>query len=227
VVAAALLAAVALAVAVAFLVLPDRDEGVSAGATTSATSGSSSAAGTGAGASTGTGTGTGTGTRTAAEPGTPTGAAGRTTAEVCDSARLGLRITYPAGWYTPPDGDFSCALFDPDPFEVTAQSEVPFVAVIVTRGEGSLGDQVARIRGSAGEEVVRGGARTLGGRDGYCLTTRSNGEGLIDAGASISYCLVDFGSFTATFQNVRLPDVPDRGFAAVVESVAAQAQPAG
>lgn len=227
VVAVAVLVALALVVAA---VLARRDTTTTTTGTTTPGASSTSASTVATTSTTTTSTSRSSSTSTSAKAATTTtaGGASSTTApatkdQTCESARAGLRLTYPAGWHTATNPEWACLLFDPDPIDVPVQSELPFVAVAVVPEDVDFAAATARALGTSTATIEAQDGTSLGGRPTLCIVAISNGEGLLEAGTRTYTCYVDFGTKAISFGNNRVPGGADRGFDEAVRAVAASA----
>jgi hypothetical protein len=153
---------------------------------------------------------------------TPGGPAGL--GQVCTSARVALVIHYPTNWYATDD----CVAFDPAPITVPQDSELPYVAVVVSRMEqdwATAKDLLLHQPQQFGttEQLEE---TTLGGREAVCLVSIANGQGLAVVGARTFMCAVDFNGQAIVFSSLTPPGGADPAYDAAVRDVAAAATPA-
>ena len=120
---------------------------------------------------------------------------------------------------------WACSLFDPDPFVVPVQSELPFVAVAVIPHDVDLATATSQALATRAGTIQSQDSSTLGGRNAFCVVEIANGQGLFQTGTRSYTCYVDFGTKVISFGNTRTPDATDRGFDEVVRDVAASAVP--
>ena len=104
----------------------------------------------------------------------------------------GYSVSYPSGWQTN-SGDVIplCSAFDPDPFEIPRDSEMPFeIAVTIDV------DAVAFETTSASsrwEKVLSSERTTIAGRPAIRVEAEATGEGLADRGMRSLRYVVDLG----------------------------------
>lgn len=113
----------------------------------------------------------------------------------CGNEQAGYSLRYPAGWHSH-QGEVvaPCSLFDPQPFEVPRNSEVPYEIAI------HVGTETAPFETLAGEMVGRTVLQreetTVAGRSAARIETESTGEGLLDRGVRSYEYVVDLGDET-------------------------------
>lgn len=146
--------------------------------------------------------------------------------QTCTLASAGAVMTYPAGWVTASEPDWSCALFDPDPIEVLPQTELPVVGAQVALEPIDLADAVDQRRTPFFGTVLDEEAVDLPGGTGTCLEVEDTGNGLMPAGTLHFACLQPWAGGTlvvATTGVVLEGEGLDPGYGAAVEVVRAMA----
>jgi hypothetical protein len=112
----------------------------------------------------------------------------------CRNERQGYSISYPKGWYTDAlTAEGECAFFDPEPFEIVADSEFPPTALEAHEVEpGTPYEDVVDALADPMFETVRLREDTeVAGLPAVLLETVATGEGLYDKGTVTYGYLID------------------------------------
>lgn len=122
----------------------------------------------------------------------------------CTHSGQGFSVSYPAGWTTN-GGEVvpACTAFDPDPFEIPRNSEMPFDIAVVIDVEDAPYETITE--SSRWERIVSDEPVTVDGRNARRVEAESTGEGLGPAGMRSLRYVVDLGngrSLVATTHDV-------------------------
>ena len=104
----------------------------------------------------------------------------------------GYSVSYPSGWQTN-SGDVVplCSAFDPDPFEIPRDSEMPFEIAVTLDVDAVAFETTAGP--SRWENVLSSERTTIAGRPAIRVEAESTGEGLADRGMRSLRYVVDLG----------------------------------
>ena len=110
----------------------------------------------------------------------------------CTNLIDGFSVSYPEGWHSnegavvPP-----CTAFDPEPFEIPRESEMPFeIAVVIGVEEADFGELA---RPSIYERVLSTERLAVDGRPALRIEAEASGEGLAPRGMRSLRYVIDLG----------------------------------
>lgn len=111
----------------------------------------------------------------------------------CTHPREGFSVSYPAGWTTN-SGDVvpTCTAFNPEPFEIPRDSEMPFGIAVVIDVETVSYETI--IEPSQWERILSDQPITIDGRNARRVEAESTGEGLAPPGMRSLRYVVDLGN---------------------------------
>ena len=113
----------------------------------------------------------------------------------CHSATGAFTASYPAGWKTLADGSkWSCMLFDPGPISVTADSELPDVAVMVFVDATSYTKLIKQYKSSTTTAVLQTDAGSVANHSTTVLELQNNGKGYFAKGVREAVVIMDTGA---------------------------------
>lgn len=116
----------------------------------------------------------------------------------CTNPQYGYRLNYPDGWHAELTfSGWQCALFDPKPFTVTPDTEVPPVTVIVSVADFPYNSSVAQYTDPGSYQLLSRTDLTVDGAPAVAvevLTTQNNAP--LPVGTSRYAVLVDLGAKT-------------------------------
>ena len=140
----------------------------------------------------------------------------------CRNDDVGVTVLYPAAWFAySGDATWKCLLVDPNPIEVTAQSELPDVAVRLVPIEEAYATVLAGEGQSAAWTLLRSGETTIDGRPATVFEEDSTGDGFYAVGVRRYAFIVDRGAGGALIiETVGRPGDTYFANAAVVDLVA-------
>jgi hypothetical protein len=120
----------------------------------------------------------------------------------CASGQYGYSLEYPDGWHAELSfPGWQCALFDPNPFTVTANSEIPRVAVVVSVAEFSFNSSVAQYTDPATSQLVSKTDLTIDGQPAAAVEIAMTQEVTpLPAGTMRYAVLVDLGLKTLVIE---------------------------
>lgn len=110
--------------------------------------------------------------------------------KLCVNRELGFAVAYPAAWYTAR----TCTFFDPEPFQVPANSDFTGTALELDAAEASPAVVVSGIVSPDFTSARRQTHATAAGRSATRFEVTSNGNGLLDAGTRIYGYVIDRGT---------------------------------
>lgn len=125
----------------------------------------------------------------------------------CENEFYNYRLEYPASWYAELDDPYwECGLFDPLPFELVPDSELPSVAIALYVVPGSYDENRSIVAEPAGDTLIAmSQQRDLPGRRVLCGVIEATGDGYYDAGTLRLSCLVDWSLDTVLVEAAAWP----------------------
>ena len=123
----------------------------------------------------------------------------------CVDAASGYDVQYPSDWNAA-GGAVACRFFDPEPFEVPANSDLGGTALEVFPQEQSFDEALASLIDSRFHRTELREQVTIGGRTAFRLELVSTGQGLADSGTrSYGYLFRGDGGPSVLVQTTALP----------------------
>ncbi len=121
--------------------------------------------------------------------------------ESCTSPDYGFSLKYPAGWYAELSfPGWQCSLFDPSPFTVAPDTEVPPVAVLVSVAEFPFNSSVAQYTDPSYSELVSTNDLTVDGHHAVAVEIMTTQEVLMPVGTMRYAVLVEWGERTLVIE---------------------------
>jgi hypothetical protein len=115
----------------------------------------------------------------------------------CSSPDYGFSLKYPDGWTAETTfAGWQCALFDPQPFTVTPDTEVPPVAVVVSVPEFAFDDSVAQYTDPSYSQILSTNDLTVDGHRAVAVELTVTQETMLPAGTMRYAVLVEWGART-------------------------------
>ena len=113
----------------------------------------------------------------------------------CRSETVGITVTYPAGWSAySGDARWTCLLFDPQPIDITLDSELPPVAVLIFEETRPASAVAADFETASVYTILSTDSGTADGRDAVAFEVESTGQGYYEKGVRQTVVIVDRGS---------------------------------
>jgi hypothetical protein len=112
----------------------------------------------------------------------------------CDRPDAGFSVGYPSDWSTATlAGQYSCQLFDPEPFTIVSGAEFPLVALAYAQTDQTVAAYRAQVTDPGAYTVVRNEDVTILDRPGVRWETVSLGMGLEEPGSRRYGYIIDSG----------------------------------
>jgi len=113
----------------------------------------------------------------------------------CRSETVGLTVAYPAGWHAyAGDARWTCLLFDPQPIEILADSELPPVAVAIFEESRPAATVAADFETATIYTVLDKDSGTVDGHPAVAYQLENTGQGYYEKGVLQTVFIVDLGS---------------------------------
>lgn len=113
----------------------------------------------------------------------------------CRSETVGITVTYPAGWHAyTGDPRWTCLLFDPQPIDVTLDSELPPVAVAIFDDTRPASTVAADFETASVYTILATDSGTVDGRPAVAYEFENTGQGFYEKGVLQTVVIVDRGS---------------------------------
>ena len=111
----------------------------------------------------------------------------------CSNGAFGFTIDYPPDWHTTPvrGKGGECLFFEPEPFEIPANSDFTGTAIEVLPAQESYANVVATMTDERFARVLARSETTIAGRAAVRVEAEATGEGLLDAGTRTYAYVVD------------------------------------
>jgi len=120
---------------------------------------------------------------------------GLTLSESCTSPDYGFSLDYPNGWFAEESfPGWQCALFNPSPFVLQPDTEVPPVAVLAAVYEYAFDPSVAMYTDPTYNELLSSNDETIDGHKAVAVEVVALQDGLEPAGTSRYAVLVEYGT---------------------------------
>ena len=131
----------------------------------------------------------------------------------CTNSELGVTIAYPDGWSTN-DGDVlpACSVFDPEPFELEENTEIPLELAVVVQGSDRQFATYADAGDQPGSRELERREATVDGHDAVAMLLEATEDApLLEPGTRLYRWVIDTGVDEMTAVSTLLLVSYDRG----------------